>query len=91
MRNISLIQSFLLLLSGEESEQGDALYANNFESDARNISLRFTLLTETSHNNLVVFSKIVKATIPRNEGSDLLSILFEHDSNSLSDGGVGLF
>ena len=88
---MSVIQSFLLLLAGEQSKQGNALDTHHFESDARNISLRFTLLTEAGHQHLVVLSKVVEATVPGDESSDLLSVLFEHDSDSLSDGGVGLF
>ena len=85
------IGSFLLLLAGEEGEQGNALNSHNFEADARNISLGLSLFTETGHQHLVVFSKVVEATVPRDEGSDLLAILLEHDSDTLTDGGVGLF
>ena len=85
------IQSFLFLLAGEESEEGDTLHANNFESDTRNISLGFALLTETGNKHLIVFGEVVEAAVPGNEGCNFLSVLFEHDSDSLSDGGVGLF
>jgi hypothetical protein len=88
---MSLIQSFLFLLAGEESKERNTLDSHDFESDARNISLGFTLLTETGDEDLVVLSKVVEATVPGDESSDLLSVLFEHDSDSLSDGGVGLF
>ena len=91
VRNMSVIQSFLFLLASEEGEEGNTLHTHNFESDTRNISFGFTLLTETSHQDLIILGKIVKAAIPRHEGSNFLSILFKHHSDSLSDGGVGLF
>lgn len=91
VRNMSVIQSFLFLLASEESKEGDTLHSHNFETDTRNISFGFTLLTESSNQHLIVFSEIVKATVPWYESSNLLSILFEHNSNSLSDGRVGLF
>jgi hypothetical protein len=91
VRNMSVIQSFLFLLASEEGEQGNTLHTHDFESDTRNISLGFTLLTETSHEHLVILSQVVKATVPRHEGGNFLSILFKHHSDSLSDGGVGLF
>ena len=85
------IQSFLFLLASEEGEEGDTLHADNFESDTRNISLGFTLLTETGDKHLIVFCEVVEAAVPGDEGCDFFSVLFEHDSDSLSDGGVGLF
>ena len=84
-------QSFLFLLSWEQGHEGDTLDGNDFESDTRNITFGSTLLTETSNEDLVVFSQIVETTVPWNEGSNLLTVLLEHDSDSLSDGGVGLF
>ena len=85
------IRSFLFLLSGEEGDQGDALDCDDLESDTRNISLGLSLLTEASHEDLVVLGHVVEATVPRYEGSNFLAVFLEHDSDSLSDGGVGLF
>ena len=84
-------RSFLFLLSSVKSNKWDSLDGNDFESDTRNITLWFTLLTETGHKDLVVFSQVVKATIPRDESSDFLTVLVEEHSHTLSNSGVGLF
>jgi hypothetical protein len=92
MSRINLVgRSLLLLLAGEEGEEGDALHTNHLETDARNISLGLALLTESGHEHLVILGEVVEATVPGYEGCDLLAILLEHDSDSLSNGGVGLF
>jgi len=47
--------------------------------------------TETSDQNLVVLFNVVQAAVIGDEGSDLLSVLDELNSNALSDSGVWLF
>lgn len=83
-------QSFLLFLSPEQGHQRNTLHSHHFEPDARNISLGLPLLTKPSHQHLVVLGQVVQAPVPRHEGSHLLPVLFEHDSDSLSDSRVGL-
>jgi len=84
-------RSFLFFLSGEKSNERDALDSNDFKTDTRNISFGLTLFTESSNNDFIVFRKIVEATVPWDKSSYFLSILLEHDSDSFSDSGVGLF
>ena len=84
-------RSLLLLLAGEEGKQGNALHANHFETDARNISLGLSLLTKASHQHLIVLGQIVEAAVPGDESGYFLAVLLEHDSNALADGGVRLF
>ena len=84
-------RSFLFLFSSIEGNERDPLDGNNFESDTRNITFGFTLLTETGNEDLVVFGQVVQTTVPRDKGSDLLTVLVEENSHTLSDGGVGLF
>jgi len=85
------IGSFLLFLSLEESYQRDALHSHHFEADTRNISFRFTLLTETCNQHFVVLSQIVQTPIPRDESCHFLAIFLQHDPDSLSHSRVGLF
>merc|ERR1712098_443048 len=56
-----------------------------------NISLRLSLTTETSEEDFIVLVDEVETTIVGDECSDLLSVLDQLDSDTLSDGGVGLF
>ena len=84
-------ESFLFLLSGEEGDEGDTLDGDDFETDTRDITFGFTLFTETSNEDFVVFSQIVQTSVPWNESCNLLTVLLKHDSDTLSDGGVWLF
>ena len=84
-------ESFLFLLSGEECDEGDTLDGDDFETDTRDITFGFTLFTETSNEDFVVFSQVVQTSIPWNESCNLLTVLLKHDSDTLSDGGVWLF
>lgn len=83
--------SLLLLLTPKQGQEGDAFHRDHLESDSRNITLRLTLLTKTGYQHFVVLVQVIKATVPRYESSDLLSILFQHDSHSFSNGGIRLF
>ena len=49
------------------------------------------LTTETGNEDFVVFSEEVQATIHGHESGNLLGVLSEEDSHTLSNGGVGLF
>ena len=50
----------------------------------------FTLSSQSSNQDFVVFSQEVQATIPRNEGGNFLGVLLQHNSDTLSDGRVWL-
>ena len=52
--------------------------------------LRVAGTTETSNEDLVVLIDEVQATIVRNEGSDLLAVLDELNTDTLANGRVGL-
>lgn len=78
----------LLLPQCRETHSGDL---DNLESHSRNISLGLALTTETREEDFVVFVDKVETTIIGNESSDLLSVLDQLDTNTLSDGRVGLF
>ena len=84
-------ESFLFLLSTEEGNKGDAFDGNDFESNTRNITFGFTLFTETSHKDFVVFSQVVQTSVPWNESCNFLTVLLKHHSDAFSDGGVWLF
>ena len=81
----------LLLLSAEQSKERRLRDAHNLETDSRNISDGVTRTTESSNQHLVVLVHKVQATIARNEGSDLLSVLDQLHTHALTNGRVGLF
>lgn len=85
------LRSWLFLLFLPESDKRDTRDLNDLESDTWNITLSLTLTTETSNENFVVFVDKVQATIVRNESSDLLTVLDELNTDTLSNGGVWLF
>lgn len=80
----------LLLLSAEQSKERRLRDAHNLETDSRNISDGVTRTTESSNQHLVVLVHKVQATIARNEGSDLLSVLDQLHTHALTNGRVGL-
>lgn len=49
-----------------------------------------TLSTKACDKDFVVFFDKVEATVVGDESGDLLSVLDELDTNTLTDGGVGL-
>jgi hypothetical protein len=56
----------------------------------RNITLSLSSSTESGDQDLVVLVDKVQTTVIGDESGDLLSVLDELDSDTLSDGGVGL-
>ena len=82
--------SWLLDLSEPESEQRATGGLDDLESDTRNITLSVTRSTETGNEDFVVLIDETHTTIPWHVGSDLLVILLELDSDTLSDGRVWL-
>ena len=80
----------LLLLSAEQSKERRLRDAHHLETDSRNISDGVTRTTESSNQHLVVLIHKVQATIARNEGSDLLSVLDQLHTHALTNGRVGL-
>ena len=80
----------LLLLLAEQSEEGGLGHAHHFEADSRNISHSVTRTTESSNQHLVVLIHVVQTTIAGNEGSDLLAVLDQLNTDALTNGRVGL-
>merc|ERR1711977_19 len=78
-----------LVTTKEHKDSSSDLH--DLESNTGNISLRLSLTTETSEEDFIVLVDEVETTIVGDECSDLLSVLDQLDSDTLSDGGVGLF
>jgi hypothetical protein len=76
-----------LLPKGKQGNTGDL---DDLESDTGNITLSLTLSTETGKEDLVVLVNKVQTTVIGDEGSDLLTVLDELNSDTLSNGRVGL-
>jgi len=94
----------LLLLLLVQSQKRDRRHLHNLEAASGNITLCFTLATETGnqdlillhsdrqlkHNKTYVLIDEVQATVPRNEGGDLLAVLNKLNADALSNGRVRL-
>ena len=80
----------LLLLSTEQSEERGLGDTHNLETDSRNITNSVTRTTESSNQNFIVLIHKVQTTITRNEGSDLLSVLDQLNTDALTNGRVRL-
>ena len=61
-----------------------------FPTYTGNITLSLSSSTESGDQNLVVLVDKVQTTVIGDESGDLLSVLDELDTDTLSDGGVGL-
>lgn len=74
----------------EEGPETNTSDLDDLETNAGNISLGLTLTTESRDEDLVVLVDVSEGTVPRDEGSDLLSVLDELHSDGLTNGRVGL-
>lgn len=77
----------LLLEQGKETDTGDL---DNLETNTGNVTLGLALTTEARDENLVVLVDKVETAVTGNEGRDLLTVLDELDTDTLSDSRVGL-
>ena len=87
---IPLILRSVLSLSLEKSKKRHTDYLDNLEAATGDITLGFTTLTETGDQHLIVLIDEVEATITRNETGDLLAVLDELHTHTLTNSGVGL-
>lgn len=85
------LRTWLLLLLLVERQKRHSRDLNTLESNSGNITHGMTGTTEPSHKDLVVLIHIVQTTIAGNECGNFLPVLNELDTDTLSDGGVGLF
>jgi len=79
--------SLLLLPEGKETDTSDL---DDLESDTRNITLCLSSSSETGDQDLVVLIGEVETTVVGDESGDLLAVLDELDSDTLSDSRVRL-
>ena len=86
----NVLGPWLLLLLLEESQEGDSGDLDDLETNTGNISDGVSLSSESGDKNLVVLVDVVQATVMRNEGGDLLSVLDELNPGALADSGVWL-
>jgi hypothetical protein len=87
---ISHLRTGLLLLTlpkGQESNVGDL---DGLELDSGNITNGVTLATETGNKDFVVDFDEVETAVVGDESSDLLAVLQQLDTDTLTDGRVGL-
>jgi len=82
--------SGLILLTTVEGKKGNAGDLNDLETATGDITLSVTGTTETGAEDLIVFIDVVQATITRDEGGDLLTVLDKLNTDGLTNGGVGL-
>ena len=75
----------LLLVQSQETATGNL---DDFESDTRNISDGVTATTETGDQDFVILIDEGQATIIRDEGGDLLTVLDELNTAALYRGWV---
>ena len=79
-----------LIENGTRGFEGIYVYLDDLEPDSGNITDGVTLSTKACDKDFVVFFDKVEATVVGDESGDLLSVLDELDTNTLTDGGVGL-
>jgi hypothetical protein len=91
MHNIwRCLRTGLFLLFFPQGEERDTRNFNNLETDTWNITLGLALTTETGNQDFVVFVNVVQTTIVGDESRNLLSVLDQLNTNTLSNGRVGL-
>lgn len=84
------LRTGLLLLALPQSQEGDVGDLDGLELDSGNITDGVTLATETGNEDLVVDLDEVQATVVGDESGDLLAVLQQLDTDTLTDGRVGL-
>jgi hypothetical protein len=86
----SNLRAGLLLLLLPQGKEGDTGDLDDLETDTGQISDGVAGTTETGDENLVVLIDKVQTTIVGDEGSDLLAVLDELDTDTLTNGRVRL-
>ena len=84
------LRPWLLLLFPEQSPQGDTGNLDDLELDTGNITLGTTLPTETGNQDFIVGVNEVEAAVVGDESSNLLGILDQLNTDTLTNGRVGL-
>jgi hypothetical protein len=84
------LRSGLLLLFLVQSKERDAGNLDDLEADTRNITNSTALTTETSDQDFVVFIDVVKTTVIGDESGNLLAVLDELNTDTLTNGRVRL-
>ena len=84
------LRTGLLLLAEEKSPQTDTRDLDDLETNTGDITLGLTGTTETGDEHLIVLIDKVETTVVGDEGGDLLAVLDQLDTDTLSDSRVGL-
>ena len=82
--------SWLLDLSEPKGQKTATSGLNNLKSDTRKITFGMTRSTETGNEHFVILINETHATISWHVGSDLLVVLSQLNSNTLSNSRVWL-
>ena len=82
--------SGLFLLFLVQSKERDTSDLDNLETDTRNITNSTTLTTETGNQDFIVFINVVQTTIVGDESSDLLTVLDQLNTDTLTNSRVRL-
>ena len=85
------LRTRLLLLTLVQGQQGNTGNLAHLETATWNITLRLTTLTETRNKHFIVFIDKIQTTITRNESRNLLTVLDQLNTDTLTDGRIRLF